>query len=791
MMTDSTNGNSAPGAGERPLEKVLEHLEGVREAQKGFMALCPAHDDHKPSLSVDVGDNDKAILKCFAGCKTADIVAAVGLTQADLFPKKQRSGKGDKQITRTDAIRNHLGEIQAYHVRVDYANGEKECRWQHSDGTYGLKKRKVTTLPLYGSELTPEWKPGTGVVLVEGEPAKDALEAAGIRALATVTGASNMPDREVLDVLKDMDVCLWPDNDAEGRAHMDRIAQSLQGIAREIRWFEWEDAPDKGDAADHPVVSGGDLSDIRDLRRELASAPLWSPENSDTLGIDTILASSVKPEEVEWLWDKRIPFGKLTIFDGDPDQGKSVVTMDIASRVSTGRGFPGGATCEVGNVAIANVEDGIADTIVPRLTAHGADLDRIQIIDGVPDGESNKRVLDIPGDVPILERLVVRRKIKLLIVDPVLTMLGGDANKDQDARKALTPLRDMAERTGCAIIAVRHLNKNVGLKAIQRGGGNMGLIGVARAGAFFATDPEDEKRRIMAQHKSNLAEKAPSLLYRITGAEVVHEGVSINTACIEWLGTSEYDANGLAADGNTPHERSELEDAKEFLREELSGGPMWAKTVLKDASEAGVSKTTLYRAKAQLKVKSEKIADEGWQWELPQKEDSHNEDDQYLENLGNLENLPIGKPNPASFEDSQTHTLENLHSIGEALYTDNNTTTNGHVEGSQDNVEDSHENLLRLRYLSEDSQGSQDSQTYEPTIENALELLGRRDPAKLLEQWRDASDKNRSQRWASLVSCVAKEGGCFGDKWELWREPVAEAVEKLEPDQRKGAPIHN
>src|SRR5829696_388279 len=622
MMTEHTNGRGDLGPEENPLDKVLSRLKGLRKTKIGHEALCPAHDDHKPSLSVGVGDDGRALLNCFAGCEVRDIVAAIELELRDLFPRKWRPGKGDRQITRTDAIRNHLGEIQAYHVRVDYANGEKECRWQHSDGTYGLKKRKVTTLPLYGSELTPEWKPGTGVVLVEGEPAKDALEAAGIRALATVTGAAKTPDREVLGVLKDMDVCLWPDNDAEGRAHMDRVAQNLQGIAQEIRWFKWEDAPEKGDAANHPVVSGVDLPDIRDLRRELASAPLWSPENSDTLGIDTVLASSVKPEEVEWLWDKRIPFGKLTIFDGDPDQGKSVVTMDIASRVSTGRGFPGGATCEVGNVAIANVEDGIADTIVPRLTAHGSDLDRIQIIDGIPDGEGSKRVLDIPGDVPILERLVVRRKIKLLIVDPVLTMLGGDANKDQDARKALTPLRDMAERTGCAIIAVRHLNKSVGLKAIQRGGGNMGLIGVARAGAFFATDPEDEKRRIMAQHKSNLAEKAPSLLYRIVGAEVVHEGVSIqNVARIEWLGTSEYDANGLAADGNTPHERSELEDAKEFLREELSAGPMWAKQVFRDAEEAGVAKITLRRAKTQLKVKSEKIGVEGWQWELPAKGD--------------------------------------------------------------------------------------------------------------------------------------------------------------------------
>ena len=780
MMTEHTNGNSAPGAGERPLEKVLGHLEGVREAQKGFMALCPAHNDHKPSLSVDVGDNDKAILKCFAGCKTADIVAAVGLTQADLFPKKQRSGKGDKQITRTDAIRDRSGEIQAYHVRVDYTSGEKDCIWQHPDGTYTLKGRKVTTLPLYGSELAAKWAPGTGVVLVEGEPAKDALEAAGIRALATVTGAAKTPDREVLDVLRDMDVCLWPDNDAEGRAHMDRVAQNLQGIAQEIRWFKWEDAPEKGDAANHPVVSGVDLPDIRDLRRELASAPLWSPENSDTLGIDTVLASSVKPEEVEWLWDKRIPFGKLAIFDGDPDQGKSVVTMDIASRVSTGRGFPGGATCEVGNVAIANVEDGIADTIVPRLTAHGSDLDRIEIIGGVPDGEGNKRVLDIPGDVPILERLVVRRKIKLLIVDPVLTMLGGDANKDQDARKALTPLRDMAERTGCAIIAVRHLNKSVGLKAIQRGGGNMGLIGVARAGAFFATDPEDEKRRIMAQHKSNLAEKAPSLLYRITGAEVIHEGKAIQgVARIEWLGVSEYDANGLAAEGGSPHERSELDDAKKFLRDELSTGPMWAKQVFKDADDAGIAKGTLKRAKAVLKVRSDKIGVEGWMWKLPEIEGGHGqgEGDHEGDHEGDRENI--------------NETVESLAPLDHLQINKGITARNTKykVEGDQ-HAQGDHASEYEPLPLEDDhvSKGSKKPSSDvtpsvgEPTPEKALELLQLPDPTTLLERWRNAPPKEMSTRFSRVVASVAKEAG-HGADWRPWCEPVAEAVEKLEPEE--------
>src|SRR5215212_4677505 len=104
----------------------------------------------------------------------------------------------------------------------------------------------------------------------------------------------------------------------------------------------------------------------------------WQERNGHkVVSLTSTKAAVIEPEEVSWLWEKRIPFGKLTIFDGDPDVGKSVITMDLAARVSRGRTFPDGALCEAGNVLIVNVEDAKDDTIVPRLKAHGADLDRI------------------------------------------------------------------------------------------------------------------------------------------------------------------------------------------------------------------------------------------------------------------------------------------------------------------------------------------------------------------------------------------------------------------------------
>ena len=184
-----------------------------------------------------------------------------------------------------------------------------------------------------------------------------------------------------------------------------------------------------------------------------------------------------------------------------------MVTMDLAARISTERPSPDGAPCEAGNVSICNVEDDAGDTIVSRLKAHSADLSRIFPFSEVPDGKGGKRLLELPKDIEALAVKVEERQAVLLILGSVITLLGSDVNEDQDARQALASVKSMAERLGVAIVGVRHLNKSVNLSAIQSGGGNMGLIGVARIGAFFAHHPEQEGMRVMAPHKSNPAEK--------------------------------------------------------------------------------------------------------------------------------------------------------------------------------------------------------------------------------------------------------------------------------------------
>lgn len=340
------------------------------------------------------------------------------------------------------------------------------------------------------------------------------------------------------------------------------------------------------------------------------------------------LLSEVEKEDVIWLWESRIPRGKITILDGDPGLGKSAVTTDLAARVSVGRPFPDGTNCPEGGVVLMNAEDGLADTIRPRLDAAGGDPSKVLALAEIPDEArpDQDRVLSLPEDLRTIEEGIERVGAVLLIIDPLMAFLGGDTNahKDQDIRRALASLKSMAERTGVAVVLVRHLNKGGGGNPLYRGGGSIGIIGAARSGLIVAQDPNDPegKRRILAGSKNNLAQMEESTSFQVATA--------VNGAArVEWLGQSDLSATDLVKAPLDDEEKSALDEAVEFLREELRGTPISARTIYKNAKDAGVSERTLKRAKSNLKVNSEKEADGSWSWALPDSacKDSDNESD--------------------------------------------------------------------------------------------------------------------------------------------------------------------
>lgn len=327
------------------------------------------------------------------------------------------------------------------------------------------------------------------------------------------------------------------------------------------------------------------------------------------------LLSDVEPEKVEWLWHRRIPFGKITVLDGDPGNGKSVLTTDLAARLSVGRTFPDGQECDAAGVVIMNAEDGLADTIRPRLDAAGGDPSRVQSLATIPVGnKGDERHLLIPDDIPLVKRHVEHMGAKLVIIDPLMAFLSGSSNahKDQDIRRALAPLARMAERTGAAVLLVRHLNKSQGGNPLYRGGGSIGIIGAARSGLLVGVHPEDENMRVLAGQKSNLSPMPDSLAYRIATA-------ANEAARIEYVGSTEAKADTLLHIPSDAEERSALGEAIKFLRGELEAGPVWANDVNNRALKAKISEGSLRRAKAALGVKSNKEGDKGWKWHLPKK----------------------------------------------------------------------------------------------------------------------------------------------------------------------------
>ena len=336
-----------------------------------------------------------------------------------------------------------------------------------------------------------------------------------------------------------------------------------------------------------------------------------------------ILLSEVKTEQVSWLWRGWIARGKLSVIDGDPGLGKSAAVLDIVARLSTGRPFPDGSRCEsgAGGVIILSAEDGLADTIKPRLDAAGADTSRILSLATISvEGEDGRheRLLSVPEDIPLIEHEIERVGAKLVIVDPLMAFLSGEINshKDQDVRRALAPLAAMAERTGVAVHVVRHLSKGDGKSPIYRGGGSIGIIGAARMGSLVAKDPQDENRRVMAPTKNNLAIQPKSLLYTLEEAD--------NGAVkVVWSGESELSAGDLLQTSNGAEAEARTE-AEYFLSSLLADGPVPAATILEEAKAAGITESTLRRAKKNLGITPKRENNphghrgEGrWVWELP------------------------------------------------------------------------------------------------------------------------------------------------------------------------------
>lgn len=331
--------------------------------------------------------------------------------------------------------------------------------------------------------------------------------------------------------------------------------------------------------------------------------------------------ADVQAESVEWLWHGRIALGKVTLIAGDPGLGKSFLTLDIAARVSSGSPWPDASTIKTtpGGVVLLSAEDGVADTIRPRLDAAGADVRRIVALQAVrrnyKEGPAKESTFSLETDIQALEDAILAVPgCRLVIIDPITAYLGAtDSHKNAEIRGLLAPLSALAAKHSVAVLCVTHLNKSASGPAIYRAIGSIAFAAAARAVWAVTKDNDDPRRRLVLPAKNNLAPDALGLAYSL-------EPYGPNgTAVVAW----EPDPVSMTADEAMQADagNSDAEDgnqAKAWLRDALKDGPMPAKKVLDQGKANGFTNKAVRRAFHDLKCERKKSDFEGgWVWWAP------------------------------------------------------------------------------------------------------------------------------------------------------------------------------
>lgn len=352
-----------------------------------------------------------------------------------------------------------------------------------------------------------------------------------------------------------------------------------------------------------------------------ARAPVSSVAPLD--GGEWVRLSDVAPERVSWLQPSRIALGKLTLWDGDPGLGKGLALMSVTAAVTTGSELPGRGEYGPADVILLSSEDGLADTIRPRLDAAGGDPERVHVLEFVRE-KGKKCFPSLKRDMDVIERKAIETNAALLIIDPLMGFLGvKDAHRDADVKETLGPFCQMLDRLKLAAIGVRHLSKAQVASSIYRGGGSIGIIGAARSGFLFAADPDDEFRRIVAATKANLCALPASLAFRV-------EGTKNGSARAVWeTHTNELRADSLLKTAiDTQGGSSAGTEAAEWIAVALKDGPREVGELEDEIKNTCVFswKTADKIARERLHVKrwrKKGVNDKGekgrgvWVWELP------------------------------------------------------------------------------------------------------------------------------------------------------------------------------
>ena len=316
-------------------------------------------------------------------------------------------------------------------------------------------------------------------------------------------------------------------------------------------------------------------------RNYFKSIVLKEPSKPETVKI--IRMSDVELTPVEWLWKPYLPFGKLSVLQGNPGEGKTYFAMHLAAACTNGKLLPNMESMEPFNVIYQTAEDGLGDTVKPRLIEAGADLDRVLVID---DSEVQLTLSD-----ERIEKAIVENNARLVIIDPIQAYLGADVdmNRANEVRPIFMRLGQVAQRTGCAILLIGHLNKAAGMQSLQRGLGSIDIAAAVRSVMFIGKLKHDPTMRILTHEKSSLAPPGVSLAFSL-GDE----------GGFRWVGEYDITADEMLS-GIEPQRENKTQQAKDLICTLLAGGKqVFSEDIDKAALERGIPGRTVRDAKREL-----------------------------------------------------------------------------------------------------------------------------------------------------------------------------------------------
>lgn len=607
---------STYAATQRIIDALREHGCLVKEGAT-TMAQCPAHEDAKPSLSINRRrDNRGVVLYCHANCSYQDILAELGLRDADLFD----------DVLLTDA----LNPTNSYR----YSSGREKCRKLEPDGTktfFWTGSGKDNSL--YAADMLGD---APVVFLCEGEKAVDFLRALGHAAVATGGAARTDCD---FNPLAGRHIMMIVDRDEPGRTWAKKCGAQLRPIAASLSAMQAAVDIEHADVVEH-VAAGLGLDQMQPLALELANGSHVEKPVGRELRWQS--GEQIETAVPVWAWHYqqkgRIQLGTLALLAGRPGAGKSSAARWFAARASLGE-LDGQWEGDPQNVAYIAAEESLKYTIVPGLIAAGANMKRIHFPAAYHDGEPTQ-ILSALDELRLTEYMI-EKNITIVIVDPLMSTVTSttDINRNNEVRGQIVPWSRIADAINGITLGVVHLRKgttNGDVVAAINGSSAFGEI--ARSIFAFAKSPESDELRIMSQHKNSTGAEDLALTYEIRGRQLLaDDGRVADVGVFAVLGNSEFTVEDIMAEGMQSVSGAGAE-CRRWLEDYLTmEGPTPSQAVKREANKAGGwSVSTVDRAAKKLRILS---TSEGFPrrtiWKLPESQFSQSHHDCSNKVLGN------------------------------------------------------------------------------------------------------------------------------------------------------------